>query len=317
MPALRPPPRFGRVDFEAFRADHPSQRRARDRVRRFASEASVPRGRRLPWRRPRQGHGLFLDGGFGVGKTHLLAAAWHASELAPPRKPYLSFTELVYLIGANRADATAAFAEARLICLDEFELDDPGNTLIVKSFLAEAFARGTAVLTTSNTPPGAQGAGRFNADDFQREIQSIASRFEVVPVDGPDARATRPPPCWSGAESLDEAVHVGPPAAWRTDGDALLARLRERHPIHYPGLVADVGTLVLDDLRPIDTLGDALRFVHFVDKLYDLEVRLRASGPRTPVDLFAVAERNGAFRKKFERCLSRLAALLAEPLDGG
>ena len=41
--------------------------------------------------------GLYLDGGFGVGKTHLLASTWHA---APGPKAYGTFVELTHLVGA-------------------------------------------------------------------------------------------------------------------------------------------------------------------------------------------------------------------------
>ena len=41
---------------------------------------------------------LYLDGGFGVGKTHLLAAAYHAADV--PRA-YLSFQEMTYAVGAH------------------------------------------------------------------------------------------------------------------------------------------------------------------------------------------------------------------------
>jgi hypothetical protein len=51
--------------------------------------------------RPARGSGIYLDGGFGVGKTHLLAAFWHE---APEPRTYLSFDELVYFIGLAGVD---------------------------------------------------------------------------------------------------------------------------------------------------------------------------------------------------------------------
>ena len=69
-----------------------------------------------------------------MGKTHLLASAFAAADTAEKR--YLSFQELVYLIGVmGMPRAKEELATAELICVDEFELDDPGNTLIVKTFL--------------------------------------------------------------------------------------------------------------------------------------------------------------------------------------
>jgi cell division protein ZapE len=124
-----------------------------------------------------------------VGKTHLIAAAWHAA--AGP-SAYLTFTELTSLVGFIGMDAAvAAFAEHRLICLDECELDDVANTLMTVTFLRRALASGQLrIATTSNSLPDRLGEGRFQADDFQREIAAIADHFEVVRIDGPGWRSS-------------------------------------------------------------------------------------------------------------------------------
>src|SRR5690625_6734301 len=54
--------------------------------------------------------------------------------------------------------------------------------------IRELSDRGVAVAATSNTLPEALGEGRFAAQDFLREIQSMAERFEVLRVDGEDYR---------------------------------------------------------------------------------------------------------------------------------
>src|SRR5690625_7265433 len=54
--------------------------------------------------------------------------------------------------------------------------------------IRELSDRGVAVAATSNTLPEAVGEGRFAAQDFLREIQSMAGRFEVLRVDGEDYR---------------------------------------------------------------------------------------------------------------------------------
>jgi hypothetical protein len=40
---------------------------------------------------------VYLDGGYGVGKTHLLASLWHQ---APGPKLFATFVELTHLVGA-------------------------------------------------------------------------------------------------------------------------------------------------------------------------------------------------------------------------
>lgn len=344
--SLRPPPRFAEVAFETYHPQHPSQSAARDIVREFVlgrqwshrREAAAGNGlgvlgglrrqggegavggkkRRRHWwpftgSEPQAGAGLYLDGGFGVGKTHLLASAFAAADSA--QKRYLSFQELVYLIGVmGMARAKEELATAELMCIDEFELDDPGNTLIVKTFLAALLARGGAVVTTSNTPPEAQGQGRFNAEDFQREIQSLAANFTVIRVDGPDYRHRSSLGEWLTKDHLERlrATEDSPAPRLALSWAELFELLRSIHPTRVGGVLKQVGTVYLEGAEPIASLNDALRFVHFVDKAYDLEVALRVSGEGPLVRLFDASYRDGAYAKKHYRCLSRLSEMLAD-----
>lgn len=317
LPPFVPPPRFGETRFASYQPQHPSQQAALEQVRAFVAELNQPAapGFRWPWQKQAvpTGRGLYLDGGFGVGKTHLLAAAFHACDL--PEKAYLSFQELVYAVGVKgMAAAKAELGSVRFFCIDEFELDDPGNTLIVGSFLAHVFAQGGAVLTTSNTPPEAQGQGRFNADDFRREIQSVAERFTVASLEGPDYRRRDQLAALVDEGALLELhkheTNREPKTllAW----PELLTLLEQVHPIRYRELIGQFGTLYVTGAATLPTQNDALRFVHFVDKLYDLNKSLRVSGSAALTDLFSPTYRDGAYAKKHYRCLSRLSELLEE-----
>src|SRR3954469_1783323 len=191
---LVPPRRFAGVRFETYvpSHDHQSQAVALAAMERFAAdliERERVTGRRFAWRRRDVEHegapARYLDGGYGVGKTHLLAALWHA---APPPKAYLTFAELTALIGFVGMDAAVgALRGQRLLCIDEFELDDVANTLMTVTFL-RSIIPGVKVATTSNALPDRLGEGRFSADDFRREISAIAAHFAVVTIDGPDYR---------------------------------------------------------------------------------------------------------------------------------
>jgi cell division protein ZapE len=320
LPEFAPPPRFGHTSFDTYRPQHLSQTQARDEVQAFTlGVADVPEKPRFqwPWARTKdeQGRGLYLDGGFGVGKTHLLAAAYHAC--SSPKKAYLSFQELVYVIGTQgMPKAKISLGDYRLLCIDEFELDDPGNTLIVKTFLAHAFEQGAKVITTSNTPPEAQGQGRFNAEDFRREIQSIASRFKILRVEGPDYRKRDHLARFFTEQELQALIErenaAGPKVvlSW----EEMLELLNEHHPIRYHGVLSQVGTLYVSGVRTIADQGNALRFVHFIDKLYDLQVKLRAAGDIGLDEVFHASYVRSAYAKKHYRCLSRLSELLEEDL---
>jgi cell division protein ZapE len=254
---------------------------------------------------------LYLDGGFGVGKTHLLAATWFESNL---EKVFLSFAELVYTIGAlGMEKAVQAFGRYKLICLDEFELDDVGNTLMVAMFFGRLIEAGTRVVTTSNTLPNQLGEGRFNANDFKREIQSIASRFESLRLDGEDYRhregLSTPHPLTDTQLEQQFQAFTGVKAFENfTD---LNAHLEKLHPIRYVGLLEGVEGVFVKGLSPLQKQDDALRFVHFIDKLYDREIRFAACGCEIS-ELFLESYKHGGYAKKYARCVSRLGELLRD-----
>ncbi|WP_034386755.1 cell division protein ZapE [Deinococcus sp. YIM 77859] len=316
---LAPSARFQHVRFENYRPNpqFPSQEAARASLQAFLKGAQVrPGGFRLFRRRlfsseRTEGRGLYLDGGFGVGKTHLLASAYHAAE---GKRALMSFQELMYIIGAlGMARAVDAFRDHDLLLIDEFELDDPGNTHMANTFLGQLMPAGTSVVATSNTEPGALGQGRFNAADFQRQIQGIARRFETHRVDGPDYRQRGTTPAQPLTPEEFQAWLARQP-------EATLAVVRHRdlnrhllevHPSRFTKLLAGVEALAVTDLSPMPDQNVALRFVHFVDKLYDLGLRAAFTG--APLgSLFCETYRHGAYAKKYSRCLSRLSELLHE-----
>jgi cell division protein ZapE len=298
-------------------AAHPSQAAAVRDLETVARSLDAPVQRRSRWRRAPSPspslRGRYLDGGDGVGKTHLLASLWHE---APGPKSYLTFAELTAVIGfLGMENAVAAFAGHRLLCIDEFELDDVANTLMTVTFLRAIVPGGTCVVTTSNSLPDRLGEGRFHADDFRREIAAIASHFDVVRIDGPDYRRGRR----VVTDALAPAVVGELVAAAVADGravtvdsfDHLLSHLRLVHPVRFGALIEGVDTVAVHDLHPIANQGDALLFCHLVDELYDSEVTFAASGCSVG-ELFPESYRHGGFRKKYGRCESRVSAMLAE-----
>jgi cell division protein ZapE len=300
---LTPPPHFAHATFASYApdADYPSQATALASAKAFATGAS---GRK----RASAGKGLYLDGGFGVGKTHLLTAMAHEVGDRAAFGTFLEFTSLVGALGfAPARDALKTF---RLVCIDEFELDDPGDTLLMARLMRELADAGVAIAATSNTPPGALGEGRFAADDFRREIQSLASRFTVQTIDGPDYRhrdslAEVPPASDAEVEAVAD-LSGGAVEDW----GALIADLAQVHPSRYAAYVEGVETLGLRNVAPLADQNQALRLVMLVDRLYDSDVRVVASGEPWG-GVFAADMLAGGYRKKYLRALSRLHAMTA------
>jgi cell division protein ZapE len=307
---LVPPPPFVDVRFDDYRPDpaEPSQAAALAEVRRFAAAMTEGVRTRPFWRRsqPPGPSGIYLDGGFGVGKTHLLAALWHA---VPAPKAYATFMELTQLAGVlGFARLVEQLSGRRLLAIDEFELDDPGDTVLMASLLARLDEAGVRFAATSNTLPDRLGEQRFAAEDFLREIQTMAARFRTVRVDGPDYRhrglPAAPPPLTP--EQVKRAA--GRPGASLDDFPALLDHLASLHPSRYGALLEGVSEVCLIGLVPAPDQNVALRLVVLADRLYDRQLPVSASG--MPVNgLFSDEMLAGGYRKKYRRANSRLVAL--------
>ncbi len=325
---LVPPPRFSAARLENYVPDpaHPSQEEAKQRITEFAAQLGRPRGGLLSRLRGRSepARGIYLDGGFGVGKTHLLTSLFHAADGARVYGTFVEYTELVGALGFQKA--VDLLGESVLVCIDEFELDDPGDTLLMTRLLRELSDRGVAVAATSNTLPDALGEGRFAAQDFLREIQAMAERFQVVRIDGEDYRRR---------DGVTEIVALpearvrehaaGLDGAALDEFDALLAHLVKVHPSRYGALLDDVAAAHVTGVHGLSHHHDALRFVVLVDRLYDREVPTLVSlapgaggeggsGPQVLSDLFSAELLRSGYRKKYLRALSRLASLAD---DGG
>jgi cell division protein ZapE len=309
--SLVPPRQFDDATLENYRPDpdYPSQAEAIERVRAVAAAWKVGGGGLFRKKGPELKPGLYLDGGFGVGKTHLLAALW---KLAPGRKYFGTFIEYTALVGALGYQATVKLLTgATFVAIDEFELDDPGDTMMMTRLLGELAESGTRIAATSNTPPNALGEGRFAAVDFLREIHALAARFDILRIDGLDYRRRDLEGHAVGYEddsALEAAAAAVAGAVTIDDFDAVLRHLATVHPSRYVKLVDGLAAVGLRGVHVLQDQTDALRFVAAVDRLYDGQVRVLATG--VPLDqVFGDDMLAGGYRKKYLRAISRLIAL--------
>ena len=311
---LVPPPTFSDVSFDTYKPDpaEPTQAAAVQSCRQFCAQAVERRAgkKKLFGRRETlPGVGIYLDGGFGVGKTHLLASSYFD---LPEPKAFATFGEMTQLAGVfGFVECIELLADYTAVCIDEFELDDPGNTTLISRLLSELVARGVSVAATSNTLPDQLGEGRFAVQDFLREIQALSSIFTSVRIDGPDYRHRDLPPAPeppSDEEVARRAAQV--PGATLDDFDALCAHLATMHPSRYLTLIEGVSEVFITGVHSIDDQNVALRLVSLTDRLYDAGIPVVASGTKLDT-VFSAEMMAGGFRKKYLRATSRLLALTA------
>ncbi|MDQ2627381.1 MAG: cell division protein ZapE [Actinomycetota bacterium] len=319
---LTPPPTFAEASFASYRPDpaEPTQAAAVAACSAFCTQALQRRaGRRrlLGKREVLPGVGLYLDGGFGVGKTHLLASVYRqiaeSTEAAQPHQTaFATFMELTQLAGVfGFTECIELLGGYTVVCIDEFELDDPGNTTLVSRLLSELVARGVSVAATSNTLPEQLGEGRFAVQDFLREISALASIFTSVRVDGPDYRHRDLPPAPEPPSAQQVAQRAAAlPGSTLDDFDALCAHLATMHPSRYLTLIEGVTGVFLTGAHPIEDQNVALRLVALADRLYDAGIPVVASGAKLD-GIFSAEMLAGGYRKKYLRATSRLLALSA------
>ncbi|MBN0974637.1 cell division protein ZapE [Gordonia sp. JH63] len=307
-----PPSTFDDVSFDSYIPDpnEPSQAEAVAKARDFVARASKARsGKKGLFSRkaPSQGVGLYLDGGFGVGKTHLLASIYHSM---PAPKSFATFVEVTHVVGAlGFVNAVERLSQHTVLCIDEFELDDPGDTMLVSRLLTELTAKGVSIVATSNTLPGQLGEGRFAAQDFLREIRKLSSVFETIRVDGPDYRHRDLPPAPEPrSESELTEIAESTDGATLDDFDALCDHLSTLHPSKYKDLVDGVSLVCISGVHPAEDQSVALRLVVLADRLYDAHIPVTVSGAKLD-EIFTEEMLAGGYRKKYLRATSRLLAL--------
>ena len=314
---FQPPAQFATASLDNYTPDpaYPSQAEALERVQQFALGGTFRSGNTKNWfsrKKPPAGNaerpGIYLDGGFGVGKTHLLAALWHST---PGRTYYGTFIEYTALVGAlGYQEAVKYLRGADFLAIDEFELDDPGDTMVMSRLLGELVTSGTRLAATSNTPPNALGEGRFAAEDFLREITSLSDKFYTVRLGGEGYRGRD----FEGhalsfsASELDHLAQSASDHTTRDSFDSVIDHLRLIHPSRFFGLVRGLDLVIWDDVHLLHDQAQALRLVALVDRLYDQQVAIASSG--IPLDeVFDDTMLAGGYRKKYLRATSRMIAL--------
>ena len=324
MTDLRPPARYDDARLDSYVPQTASQADALDKARAFVRLARV-RYRRPSWMRLFRRDdglrgGLYLVGPVGTGKTHLLASIVHALE---PEVP-CAYTHSSALLRATEppdvyADRVAE--RARVLCLDEVELDDPAGEVRLIAVLRALRERGVTLAATSNAEPekfvsanlGRDRLERFISEEFERE-------YHVVFVGGDDfrQRLAKEGRAWVGAPAAARAAmraafeEAPEPKRWLAFDDLVRLTTEVERTRLTRELAAD-RALFVDGIDVSDT-DDALRLLRVADDLYALPrpPTLYFTSETPPAEWFAAEGRRGveaAIAEKFTRTTSRLTAL--------
>ncbi|MDT8439701.1 MAG: cell division protein ZapE [Wenzhouxiangellaceae bacterium] len=296
-------------------------------------------------RKPARVPGLYIHGGVGRGKTLLMdlfVQSLRAAGEPVERSHFHRFMDEVHasLKGlGNRASPLHAIAErqrksGRVICFDEFHVEDIADAMLLGELTRQWFARGMTLIATSNQAPDQLYAGGLQRARFEPAIENLERNCSVIALDAAEdfrlRELERHPtwytPCGDATERqlAEEFAALAPDQPIERDalevrGRRLAIRQRAgsllwadfaqlcegpRAAGDYIELTFRFSTLIVSNIPVLgeDDNNAARRFIHLVDECYDRSVKLIASAA-APIEAVYTGQRLAA---PFERTVSRL-----------
>ena len=296
--------------------------------------------------KPQPVRGLYLWGGVGRGKSFVMDAFFTCVPLKQKRR--LHFHHFMHEIQGRlsamkgQADPLARLALAfsrkvRLLCLDEFHIDDITDAMLMRGLLQGLIDHGVALVITSNAEPDDLYRNGLQRSQFVPCIDLIKAQLAVLHLDGGEdyrrnaleLAGVYHSPLDAAAEQALAAIYraqtgaVGQPGvSLEVDGRIIVARHQNngvvwfefaelcggpRSKSDYIELASRFHTVLLSGVPRFgeNTVAEARRFLWLVDELYDRRVRLIVSAA---VPLAQLAPPR-LFDGEFERALSRLTEM--------
>ncbi len=303
--------------------------------------------------KPREIRGLYVHGSVGRGKTMLMDMFFKKAPSQKKRRAH--FHEFMADVhnriheqrqklkrGETRETdpvppvAKALFAEAELLCFDEFSVTDITDAMILARLFTELFSLGCILVATSNVAPDDLYRDGLNRGLFTPFIALLNKHVDVVTLDSPtDYRMQKLASLPVYLTPLGARADAAMESAWHhvTEGEKAqpLDIPMKGRAIHVPAAAGRTARFSFTDLceKPLgasdylaiadrfdavfvdhvprlgpEKRNETKRFINLVDALYDHAVRLYISAATPPEDL--LTEKKGTEGFEFDRTVSRL-----------
>ena len=286
--------------------------------------------------------GMYLWGGVGRGKTFLMDAFYDC--LPYRRKRRIHFHNFMAEVHrelkllAGESDPLIALAgriakSTRLLCLDEFHVEDIADAMILGRLVEAMLERGVVMITTSNYPPDGLYPHGLQRQNFLPAIALLKRELKALNVDsGKDYRLRAPtreplflvPADAASEDTLDalfELISAGeqqderhievldrlipvkklaPTVAW-FDFKELCGGAHDQQ--DYLEIAHRFPTVFLSHIPQLgaDNSDQAKRFTWLIDVLHDNKVRLVATAAAEPDQLYSASVASGDFARTASR----------------
>lgn len=290
--------------------------------------------------------GLYIWGGVGRGKTYLVDLFFDCLPFENKQRTHFHrFMRKVHnelkTLREHRdpleivADRFAG--DTRILCFDEFVVNDITDAMILGSLLEKLFARGVTLVATSNIAPDELYRDGLQRDRFEPAIELIKAHTRVIHMQGDvdyrlqfleNAETYLTPPGSEADQSLSNDFDHVAPEAGRNDEILEIEgrRLRTRRLADgvvwfdfdqicggprsqndYIELASCFHTVLVSGIPVLgdDANDQARRLINLVDVLYDRQVTLIVSAEAAPDSLY----RGRRLAAEFQRTASRLVEM--------
>lgn len=296
--------------------------------------------------------GIYLYGDVGRGKTMLMDLFYEIAPVQNKRRVHFhkfmaeTHERLFKIRNSNSSNeepikrvAEAIAFETKLICFDEFAVNDIADATILARLFSYLFSLGVVIVSTSNVKPEKLYDGGRNRDQFIPFIDILIKNTQVIKIDGTNDYRMKDnaisqiffiPADQYAKDSLDRLfdfltennqgtpsyieikgriIHI--PIAYKT-----VARFQFRDIIEQPLSAQDYlaitdkfNAIMIDNIEVLkaDQKNEARRLITLIDVLYERKSLLAISAEAEPEKLYAATQ--GIESKEYKRTISRLSEM--------